>query len=291
MSLEAIVTNVKVESHKNRVAVTLWKHGTIYLPYMHTFASKYMSDNQLQETLELLKTNISTSNLEFDINTGIMSSPKNERGRTNIFLYGPPCASEGFDETLEKRFITGHYTEMARENIVRPGEVITIDETLADTLMSIRQYNERLDDVRDEIARHDNKQKKGTITRRFNELDKALQYEHEETLDDKLIGRVGEEAVRKRTELEEAYRKTEESKQYTLEREESKAELTVPDAGFIKDRRGITGKEWREYPWVDLDIEIPLFKNPEEAMISWVGTIYHDKNDVRKVLYTLSDVG
>ncbi|MGM5481599.1 MAG: hypothetical protein ACQESE_04275, partial [Nanobdellota archaeon] len=33
------------------------------------------------------------------------------------------------------------------------------------------------------------------------------------------------------------------------------------------------------------------FKNPEEAMISWVGTIYHDKNDVRKVLYTLSDVG
>lgn len=298
MSLEAIVTDVKVESHKDRVAVTLWKYGTIHLPYTHTFPSKYLDEDQKNEILQKLEENPSTKNPKTHINTGIMKSPKKE-GKQNIFLYGPPSITKTFDSKLNKTFFQGNYTMFARENIVKPGEVITIDKDLADTLSNIRRYNQKIKGIKTAIRDHAGEQNKSTITRRFNELDDTVANNESESIDDKLFKRVGEDAVSKRKAEESRYQQTksetERKTYYEVSREDRKAIVTAPNKNFIKNRREIAGKELYELPWVDLDIEIPLFKDPENAMISWVGAIYHEKDDekddVRKALYTLADVG
>ncbi|MFP4118823.1 MAG: hypothetical protein ACLFTH_02100 [Candidatus Woesearchaeota archaeon] len=290
MSLEAIVTDVWVESHKDRLGVALWKHGSIYIPYTHTFPSRHMNESLLNDTLKKLKSHPATKDLHVEINKNILDSKKN-KGLSNLFLYGPPSIAREFDKELNARFFTGHYTEHAKETLIRPGEIITTNDELADTLSKIKEYNRGLDTIREEILAFEKGLDKGTVTRRFNKLDERMRKKGIDSVDEATRLKTGEQAVKTRSMIEDIYKRAEKQTPYSISRENGRAEITIPDLDFIEKRRGITGEELHQLPWVDLDIEIPFFKRPAEAMISWVGTIYHQQGEVRKVIYTLSDPG
>ncbi len=274
--LEVLIS--EVFERKKKLFLTFKDVGSVYVNWEHVFPTKILSQKE-ENKLKKIITNDPELN-KYPLTQGCKI--KNYQGQ-NIFRIlhykAPITILEKLKQETGEKFISGHYTERARERFANPGTAAIIQDWLARSLELRREYNNLTQETVELIKQYFPERKQAYHTRLFNELKKSIQDNKENTFSKKLSSEIKKNGEK----LEHLQYSINLNCETNLGKEG--LDIILKDIEPVIPMRPLNSEEVLRQKWLFMDIEIPRFRKNNE--ISWVGMRYtNSKNEI----HTLSNL-
>lgn len=275
--LEVLIS--EVFERKKKLFLTFKDLGSIYVNWEHVFPTRILSQKEETNLKELI-----TNDPELDENSlseGCKVTNYHGNKIFRILHYKAPIEIlEKLKEKTGNKFISGHYTEKARERFANPGTAAIIQDWLKRVLDLRQEYNNLMIETKDLIKQEFPENKKNYHTRLFNELRKSIQENEENAYSKKLNSEIKNNVE----ELEQLHYSI--NLHCNTELGKEGLDIILKDIEPVIPMRPLNYEEILRQKWLFIDIEIPHFRKNNE--ISWVGMSYTNSN---KEIHTLSNLG
>ncbi len=170
---------------------------------------------------------------------------------------------------LPKQFVTGHYrSQILTER--RPGMWVSVPADVLDALAQKNEFNKRLIEIREEIAKQFYGRNKGYTTRLFNELNQLVSEGRiSEIENNAFAGKISKSAVEKRMNLADIYSQIR-SKFNIVQHKDKKIDIILPDIKMIKPLSQITYDEFTRLSKLFLDSELPGWDTGDPKLTPYI---------------------
>ena len=293
-----IITDIEVKAPKDRTKMFLRGLGTVYVPIeSHSFPTRNLKESKYNNIYGELnefannKNNSSKSKIpQFKVEPACKPNSEGIRPYRVLHLKAPPSAAK----EIKKRFPeikTGNYVDHERQ-IFGKHTFNRVNKESAEAVELTNEFNKKIEIIRNKTYNfilHTSiaKKPKAQSTRIFNEMNKlVLEDRIDELRENRLTKTLPKSLINKRIKLHKLQKKIEAIQDIEVTQAKHLLEITIPRDHIIHQRY-FTSQDFDEAKKLYLDIEIPLYKYPDRAEISWVGMIYDGRNSQVKELHTL----
>ena len=301
--LEAIITDVRADARHDKAAIYLRNIGTLHVPLEeHLFTSR---DITTPELVGEKRAEIALHPMLKEAQTAVFLKGAGDSFNT-IHVKGKPSLGEhlnypeGKAPGKKKRtaFTTKDYVWTAREHYGMQGSIATLDDTLADAIMTVREHNQTLRTLKARLATLLPDHNPRYQTTAFNKLTEELSQGTpiEMIITKGYINKLPRAFIDERTQHHERYHHLITNDAFSITVSDKPAtqgelSITLKDRSLFTKGRPMTFEEFNKQKKAYLDIEIPLFRT-DKPEISWVEVHYEDEQGVYKQeLHTLNDFG
>ncbi len=283
-----LLTDIK---HKEKPFFTLDKYGSFFAERPYVFNSRvFYSKEEANKLIDKLKEN------EILTKIGVEIKHFNKVSKFHlVHVTGPAEISDILSTKFSSDFIAPHYTEQLRM-FANPGTLVEVlDDSLLPNLQLKKEFNERMEKLREKLEYKLYDKKEGFITQTINGLEeltpKLISKKELTPKDIVMFRRVPSELLEESIAL------------YAL-RERIRNEVSNGDSIFrdnklefvfhdlpLKKVRPLSFKEWMDRKWLFEDIERAEYgeKNPR---VSDIGMHYIEKgSSTKKQIFSLMPIG
>ncbi|MFT4312440.1 MAG: 3'-5' exonuclease [Candidatus Woesearchaeota archaeon] len=280
--LENIITHIESKSSRGEIHVHFTGGKTVVVSdWRHYFPTRPLNRDDRPQSRDFAREKWKTiteqlRQPEFLYQKGEKTFRPSQAFQDRYWMVGGTFLPMKSAPKLPKEFILGKYTWQAKKRLgIVPGMVVLFDQKTQDTLATVAQFREKLRQGRAQV--YEQFSSKAQATRFINLADATGENHYASELLQQIRS-----LQPQRVKFEPRYSS---GVKYDVWYEVSEQDAQE----LFSDATAVTADQIQSAPWMAFDIEIPLFRHPQESKISWVGATFRENNQRQRVVYTLHD--